>query len=264
MPTSVALPLMVVECVAVALPAAGITSVPPGTTRPDGDVVLGTGDGAAASGNRAVPPDKMPGPDGFEPEPGGGVEITMCGWLASTLGMIAVMIGAGRPETIDSSRDCTSDMVCGRARRILLQHLTDQRFQRRLDFGNQRRQPRRRLDHVGDHHLAGAGPHERRPAGHHLEQDAAERVDVGAVVDRARVARLLRRHVRRRSQHAAGAGLVRVAVALLDTSFAMPKSRILIATGVRAEPSVARKRLSGLRSRWTMPRSCAADSALAT
>jgi hypothetical protein len=89
--------------------------VPPGTTRPDGDVVLGTGDGAAASGNRAVPPDKMPGPEGFEPEPGGGVEITMCGWLASTLGMIAVMIGAGRPETIDSSRDCTSDMVCGRA-----------------------------------------------------------------------------------------------------------------------------------------------------
>ena len=51
---------------------------------------------------------------------------------------------------------------------------------------------------------------------------------------------------------------------LLDTSFAIPKSRILITTGVRAEPSVARNRLSGLRSRWTMPRSWAADSALAT
>ncbi len=108
--TSAALPLMVVECVVVVPPAAGITSVPPGMIRPDDDEKSGTGTGAA-SGMRAV----TPGDDGCFEDAGGGVAITMCGWLLSTAGMIAVMIGAGRPETIDSSRACTSAMVCGRA-----------------------------------------------------------------------------------------------------------------------------------------------------
>jgi hypothetical protein len=50
---------------------------------------------------------------------------------------------------------------------------------------------------------------ERRPSGEHLEEDAAERVDIGAVIDLAGAAALLGRHVRRRSDHQAAVRLLR-------------------------------------------------------
>ena len=52
-------------------------------------------------------------------------------------------------------------------------------------------------------HVAGALADERRPAAAQLEHDAAERVEIGAMIDRDAAA-LLRRHVRRRPHHRAG------------------------------------------------------------
>ena len=46
--------------------------------------------------------------------------------------------------------------------------------------------------------------HERRAPAHHLVEDHAQRVDVGAVIDLARAAALLGRHVRGRAHHRAG------------------------------------------------------------
>ena len=68
---------------------------------------------------------------------------------------------------------------------------------RRLDRSRRRR---RRAD-VEVNHLAEALGHERRPPAQHLEEDHAQRVDVGAVIDLARAAALLGRHVRGRPHH---------------------------------------------------------------
>ena len=50
----------------------------------------------------------------------------------------------------------------------------------------------------------------------------------------------------------------------MSVSFAMPKSSSLIRSPFGMSGSGTRKMLSGLRSRWTMPLSCAAASALHT
>ena len=57
-----------------------------------------------------------------------------------------------------------------------------------------------RLVGVLRHQLHGGRPVERRPAGHQDVERAAERVDVGAVIDGRGVAALLGRHVGRRAE----------------------------------------------------------------
>ena len=106
--------------------------------------------------------------------------------------------------------------------------------------------------------------------GEHLEQDDADRPQVAAVVDGVD-AELLGRHVRQRADDRAGAGLVEIAVGDRDrrvaaprssgrlaNSFAMPKSSTFTV------PACVTMMLSGLRSRWTMPASCARVSARST
>ena len=102
-------------------------------------------------------------------------------------------------------------------------------------------------------------------AGQHLIEDAAERPDIRSLVHRL-AARLLRAHVRRRAQNDAVASLVQsdrrrvsklAAVAPSPSVFANPKSRTL------TTPDGVTLTLAGLRSRWMMPLSCAAESASA-
>ena len=113
-----------------------------------------------------------------------------------------------------------------------------------------------------------------RAAGEHFVEHGAEREDIGASID-GLAADLLRSHVPgsagdERSQRLAGTFLRRrVAVSTpsrreratgagVSCSVARPKSRIF------TRPSSARKMFSGFRSRWTMPRACAAPSPRAT
>jgi hypothetical protein len=70
----------------------------------------------------------------------------------------------------------------------------------------QARRWRRRCRELRGDHLGQTGGRERRPPGDHLEQRAAERVDVGAVVDVGRAPALLGRHVRWRAHDRAGLG----------------------------------------------------------
>ena len=95
----------------------------------------------------------------------------------------------------------------------------------------------------------------------HLVEDAAERVEVRAVIDRAGRARLLGRHVERRAHQRAGLrvpGFARLVDELRDAEVEDLRT---LADGVSG--SGTRNMLSGLRSRWTMPLACAAASALA-
>ena len=107
-------------------------------------------------------------------------------------------------------------------------------------------QPRRHL-RLGVGLLAGEG----RDPGQRLEEDAAERVDVGGGTDRA-AAPLLRRHVLGGADHR-GAALRRRSS---PSALARPKS-------VRKARSPSTRTLCGLTSRWTMPAAWAASSASA-
>ena len=107
-----------------------------------------------------------------------------------------------------------------------------------------------------------------RAAGQHLVQHAAERPDVGALVDRL-AARLLGAHVGRGAENHARRVVAgdRDASATCDevrrrrrsrpATFASPKSSTFTV------PSGVILMLAGFRSRWMMPCSCAASSASA-
>ena len=98
----------------------------------------------------------------------------------------------------------------------------------------------------------------REAAGQHLVEHAAERPDVGALVD-ALTARLLRAHVGGGAEDRAVArlGQVRDARRRRVAAFARPKSSTF------TTPSGVILMFAGFRSRWTMPFSCAASSASA-
>ena len=113
-----------------------------------------------------------------------------------------------------------------------------------------------------------SSPAKRALARQHLVEHAAERPDVGALVD-GLAARLLGAHVRGRAEHHADAGHHRradvivgdaVASTLPDigsSAFASPKSSTFTV------PSGRTLMFAGFRSRWMMPCSCAASSASA-
>ena len=113
-----------------------------------------------------------------------------------------------------------------------------------------------------------SSPAKGRVAREHLVQHAAERPDVGALVDRL-PARLLRAHVRGRAENQrrprviAGVVIVgdcehaRRRRAVGSSAFASPKSSTFTV------PSGRTLMLAGFRSRWMMPCSCAASSASA-
>ena len=99
----------------------------------------------------------------------------------------------------------------------------------------------------------------RRRADEHLVADDAERVEIGAMIG-ARIARgLLGRHVRRRADRraderdraaCASSSSGRFPSRDAEIAFATPKSVTV------ADPPESRM-LSGLMSRWMMPRPCA-------
>ena len=90
-------------------------------------------------------------------------------------------------------------------------------------------------------------------AGEQLVHDHADRIDVGAMIERL-AERLLGRHVVRRAEDRRRCASALCAPSAPET-LAMPKSRIF----TTARPFFcARKMFSGFMSRWTMPLSCAA------
>ena len=113
---------------------------------------------------------------------------------------------------------------------------------------------RRRLLDVLARDLVPVVALERQPAGRGAVERDAERVDVGAAVERLR-ARLLGREVLRRPDHHVGAGLVRVAA---DSARAIPKS------ATTALPCASNRMLSTLMSRWITPSRWAKPRAWAT
>jgi hypothetical protein len=92
--------------------------------------------------------------------------------------------------------------VIGRLRQHPLDEPSQDVGQRALE----RVHPGRRLLEVSSDQQPGPGMDERGPSAQHLEEDAPERIYVGAPVDRGgpRSRRLLRGHVKRRAQHHAG------------------------------------------------------------
>ncbi len=131
------------------------------------------------------------------------------------------------------------------------------------------------VSHAGSRSIDGGcrfgdrGAGERSDTGAHLEDDAAERPDVRALVDRV-AARLFRAHVARRADDRPvlrrGGGVVGDVDDPLDAArrscapkaLARPKSRTLTL------PSGVILMFAGFRSRCTIPLSCAASSASAS
>ena len=122
----------------------------------------------------------------------------------------------------------------------------------------------------GREHVADRLALEEPAAGQHLEEHDAEGPDVGALVDR-RAARLLGRHVGGGAEDEPGGG----AACARAWGTARGRPRTSDPCRRRSTPSRGRSRapstlpsgvtltLAGLRSRWTMPFSCASSSASA-
>ena len=148
--------------------------------------------------------------------------------------------------------------------------------QQRSDVGRHRGRQRRevRLAREDERYRVRHGLGRKQvPAGQHLEQQHAKRPDVRAFVDRSSAC-LLRRHVRGRPQDAARLGhhrrghrrrvhgdkfarRIAAGFGVASVALARPKSSTL------TTPSSRTITLAGLRSRWTMPASCAASRASA-
>ena len=104
------------------------------------------------------------------------------------------------------------------------------------------------------------GPLERRRSGEHLVQHDAQREEIGASIN-IFATHLFGRHVAGGADDASRSSCPcrhRGAPSPASCSFATPKSRIFTA------PSRAMNTFSGFRSRWTMPRACAAARPRAT
>ena len=119
--------------------------------------------------------------------------------------------------------------------------------------------------HVHHQDVAPSRRNVRRAPAQHLEQDAAERVDVGRAVDLVvQAAALLGRHVRRRSEDDARARLRTVAAA--PSRGAASRCRSPAPSRARRPATSGpgtRNRFSGLRSRWTISIACDAATARA-
>ena len=106
-------------------------------------------------------------------------------------------------------------------------------------------------------HLRRRSSGKRTRPGEHLVGDAAERVEVGAMIDVRVRARLFRRHVRRRAECDAQRRqrtVRRPSWPATSSAFATPKS-------VTTATPPGEMMLSGLMSRCTMPSPCAYASA---
>jgi hypothetical protein len=127
--------------------------------------------------------------------------------------------------------------------------------------GPRRRGPQRGSDRVG-HRLA----RKRSASRQHLVQHASERPDVGALVDRL-AARLLRAHVGEGAENDAltrAADRHRRRLRQILTRRRIARRRLRQAEVEHLHDAGWRDLiLAGLRSRWTMPFSCAASSASA-
>ncbi len=98
--------------------------------------------------------------------------------------------------------------------RLLLQQLHDDRFERRRDRRAARTWRLGVVEQMLRDQLARRDAGERRHTDDHLVEDAAERIQIGAMIDRARSARLLGSHVARRAEQRA-VDRLREAVALI-------------------------------------------------
>ena len=141
--------------------------------------------------------------------------------------------------------------------RASLQTASDDRVETLRHGGDPRAEPRRfGLEDRGEE-LAERLAVEGTLAADELEEDDADRPDVGARVDLLRAAQLLGRHVERRAEHRgrrrqlAGRHVERRAARRLRDA---EVEHLDDGAPVRTR---ARKRFAGFRSRWTMPCACA-------
>ena len=104
--------------------------------------------------------------------------------------------------TVSSARDDLR-ALCGRASGSFARHASPARRARAGTSGRSSAIWLRRLAHVRARAASAACAVERRLPGEQLVRHAAERVDVGAMIDRRIARRLLGRHVRRRADRRA-------------------------------------------------------------
>ena len=161
-----------------------------------------------------------------------GVGASGCSTTGDALG---VLPGALISRASRSIASCSSRHRSGSAPPDPSRGSAARARRRRAGCPASRARRRRRLAQVRRDDLADALDIERRPAGEHVEQHAAERVDVGALIDagpRRGTARATCTPACRASRRSAShpAGLV------VADSFAMPKSRIF----VRSPPCASR------------------------
>jgi hypothetical protein len=121
--------------------------------------------------------------------------------LAGDPGRLAGDAGHGQPVEIRDER--VGALVA--QGRVFLEQPQHQRLQVSGQPGHQRARPLHREVDVRGQRFALAHAHERRPAAEHAVQDAAQHIEIGAVIHLAAAATLLGRHVRGRAHDDAGA-----------------------------------------------------------
>jgi hypothetical protein len=125
-----------------------------------------------------------------------------------SLPVSATALGRLVPPEIAAAAELARHLgAVGRARAALLgQHAREQRFERLGNVGIELARRRRIFGEDAREHRAPVFGGKRRAPGQALEQHTAEREDIGARIDVALAARLLRRHVAGRAEQAAGDG----------------------------------------------------------
>ena len=157
-----------------------------------------------------------------------------------------------------ASAASSSAIEAKRCVRILGHRPLDDELERVGQIAAQRLRARRLVPDDAGERAARVLAAERRTPGDGAIEHGAERVDVAAMIDRRAAARLLRRHVRGRAEHRAGA---RQLVLLLHLGDAEVEQLGDVAAVAVVPGALTSMTFSGLRSRCTTPAACAAREA---
>ena len=182
--------------------------------------------------------------------------------LRSAGGAMTAVADVALPESA-SSANATSRADWNRSAGFFSRQWRMMRSSRRRNVGSRAGELGRVFLEDRRHRVGGRVALERALAGQHFVEHRAEGEQIAARVD-GLPAHLLGRHVADRAHHRARVGHRRRRIVAPCVAKAEPAS----ASAVRARPksriftwpSCSRKMFSGLRSRWTIPLSCAAAS----